>query len=796
NPKLAAAKPAAVKPKEMVKPAKERRGVDRAEMAGGSKKLEKSREKPTGDAYKDEVNRLREEGIDARRALDDIGKEMVRIKNDIARLKAYKEALETAGKSMPVVPSFDFGFTASPGASVTKSFYMQWNDEFINFLCRAADDFRRRTGLFHLVIPVYYPPIVGSNYDLTRRWFDKMDRAGIRLLINIPNIDDRIKSAVYINYWNQSGYLSAKDNDSLERFLSALGRHPVIEGFGVGNELNMVAKDHPEWFVDESQRRDKDGKIIKIKYVEAVNNILKASEDTARRIKSAYKKGEKKPQVYIVWGGGLPSRDQVEAVPSADIWMINYFNIPAIVDGSFFTNAAVVFGDKYFGLHETGVDSLKVDRTKSVIDENMQAREDVAVYNAALRYAPANFKCLSLMSAVDESWKPEDEDAMFKLSMGTDDRKDDVYDRMNGRNWGLYRGDFSPKQVVGELIAAIRKDIQDRMKEKQAVLTMSLPQRNAGLSQTNQTIAELEEIKRKFLREGAKLEAKIDKIRRVLYSLGEDTSFIEGSILFSEEDKFKKIAGDIAQMEGEIGDKLVDTENEITSPQPLAEETELDREIGEFAEKISEETDIDKLCQLSAQAVGRYGNFTLANQAMSRIIASQPLYSEVKKEIDWVLEEAFDLNRTPVNPYGFFSWQKLTNEVDQISARFAPQREVVESFKAEALKAGVRPEWVDIFVDFAYLWAWNVMKADCLAEMAAKLESQRQALKHSSDAGYYLFRITYLRDLTANICDDLSKIKDSLEGLYLLYGNPRYVEMKKDKSTLGLARGWKEHNNV
>ncbi|MFH1318621.1 MAG: HEAT repeat domain-containing protein, partial [Candidatus Omnitrophota bacterium] len=101
NPKLAAAKPAAVKPKEMANSVAERRGVDLAEI-----------EKLTGDAYKDEVNRLREEGIGARKALDDMEKEMGRIKNDIARLEAYKQALETAGKSMPVVPSFDFGFTA------------------------------------------------------------------------------------------------------------------------------------------------------------------------------------------------------------------------------------------------------------------------------------------------------------------------------------------------------------------------------------------------------------------------------------------------------------------------------------------------------------------------------------------------------------------------------------------------------------------------------------------------------------------------------------------------------------
>ncbi|MCM8781092.1 MAG: hypothetical protein NC908_04140, partial [Candidatus Omnitrophica bacterium] len=187
---------------------------------------------------------------------------------------------------------------------------------------------------------------------------------------------------------------------------------------------------HPDWFGANNPRQ-------------AIENIL----GTTQYVASEIKKIDSGHPVYTVWAD-LPTKEQVSKVPSLDGWGINYYDIKRIINGEFFRKAQEIFGNKVFFVHETGVDSF--DSATGRQNQTLQAQEAVRIFEAALKYAPSNFKYLSFMSANDEPWKPQVEGCCIA-------RSDGLSDQFNGRYWGFFTQKGEPKRVVDLLFGKIKE---------------------------------------------------------------------------------------------------------------------------------------------------------------------------------------------------------------------------------------------------------------------------------------------------------------------------------------------------
>ncbi|HOX53826.1 MAG TPA: glycogen/starch synthase, partial [Candidatus Omnitrophota bacterium] len=329
-----------------------------------------------------------------------------------------------AGTRAPPL-TFGVGVTASPGINISDRRQLAWNDAFVNLLCEKIKLLREQTGLPYIVIPTYYPVARGTDLTQSKTWLDKIYQAGGRLIIGIPNYDDRNISSFDVNYWGAPG-----SKDTFKQYVRAFKDHPAIIGWNIFNEYNNLAQGNPEWFGANN-------------YNQAINNILAATEYVAKEIK----KIDTKHAVYTVWSG-IPTKAEVARVPSVDGWGINYYSIPRILDGSFFSDAAAIFGNKYFYFNETGVDSY--DGAKQQNNESIQAQDAVKIFEAARIYAPKNFRYLVFMTAFDEPWKPRVEGRGLQ-------RGDGVVEDFNGQAWGFFTKDGRPKAVVRSFTQAVAK---------------------------------------------------------------------------------------------------------------------------------------------------------------------------------------------------------------------------------------------------------------------------------------------------------------------------------------------------
>ncbi len=287
-------------------------------------------------------------------------KETVGGEKDVPKNSA--EIINHTGLAPPF--NFNIGFTVSPGPNVEQAPYLVWNDEYVGLLIQQIAQFKESSGLSFVVMPTYYPPVPGTDLNKAKEWLDKIYTAGGRLIVGIPNYDDRRTPSFDVNYWNGSG----RPKDSFKIFVEAFKDHPAIQGWNIFNEYNYLAQDHPEWF--GAKNTD-----------EAIKNILEATQYTAAKIKEI----DKKHEVYTIWSG-LPTKEQVESVPATDGWGLNYYEIPKIINGEFFKEAVAALGNKSFFIHETGVDSWDSDKVEE--NEKLQADEAKAIFEAAVKYAP------------------------------------------------------------------------------------------------------------------------------------------------------------------------------------------------------------------------------------------------------------------------------------------------------------------------------------------------------------------------------------------------------------------------
>ncbi|RKY40411.1 MAG: hypothetical protein DRP76_01995, partial [Candidatus Omnitrophota bacterium] len=272
-------------------------------------------------------------------------------------------------------------------------------------------------------VRTYYPP----SEDL----LDAFAKYGIKVIVGFPYYDDRTIGSYYSgNEYTGSARIDIESGTYLT-YIQQYKDHPAILMWELGNEYNLLFREHPEWAPGES--------------LTGWWQAVKTAAEEIRAIDSGHKISTTLGDPSYL---GASLEDDVTAVNNTGVDIIG-FNLYRWDDFSNALTEVKGYTNLPFYFSEAGADSYNNNNGEENQAEQMQAT--INIWDS-IKNENEQFLGITYMTWQDEWWKPEGSGNLSSHNPDGWPNSGVPYDGFaNEEYWGWVTVEHEPKLVLGQI---------------------------------------------------------------------------------------------------------------------------------------------------------------------------------------------------------------------------------------------------------------------------------------------------------------------------------------------------------